>query len=566
MMLSLDIRNYVLVREARLQFQPGLTVVTGETGAGKSIIVGAIDVLLGGRFPKDALGQYGEKTVLEGTFHIEDSEAIESIVTDIEWGDNRSELLLRRELGSTGRARSFVNDLPVAVEIIQQLRGRLVDFHGQREQHSLFQPARQLDYLDAWINKRESTQLIRKQCEDRRKTEQERKQVADTLERLKKDRALLSYQLEEIERLGLTAGEEEIIEARLRKLESAERLIEEGQKLHQLLSAGEPALLSLAGQAKQTATGIAKIDTDFQAIAGEISDWASRLKDLSLEAQHYVDQLSIDSEELEKLRERRTVLWDLKRKHGVSVEQILNRADEMKQMLKHGDELEARAAELAKRIAIIDESLVSEAVLLSQARHAGVGELAESIVQELKPLGFDTPRVEIDLNTKPAPVMGAMVTDNGIDQIDMLFSANPGTRLAPLSEVASGGETSRLTLAIKSVLAERMEYPLLVYDEIDTGISGKTADAVGKAIARLAKTHQVLVITHLPQIAAQADHHLAVNKAAKQDSSETTARFLSQKERVDEIAALIAGVNITDKARASASELLKASGKMKVIA
>jgi DNA repair protein RecN (Recombination protein N) len=563
MLRSLDIRNYLLVREATLQFQSGLTVVTGETGAGKSIIVGAIDVLLGEKFPKDAIGPHADKAIIEGTFRVAERSAIETAIPDLEWNGAHNELLIRREIGAAGRTRSFVNDLPVTVEIIQTLRARLADFHGQREQHSLFQAARQLDYLDALLGLREKVARIKQQCESRRELERERKQLSGTLEQLRRDRALLTYQLEEIERLGLKAGEEEIIEARLRKLESAEKLTGECAHLVEILSESEPSLLTLAGQAKTTAATIAKVDPEFGNISNEIADLVARLKDIAHEAQHYLERLNVDENDLAKLRERRTILWDLRRKHGVNVEQILSRADEMKQMLKHGEELEQREREIAGHVATLDSELLEQARELSRQRHQGCDDFARRIVEELRPLGFAAPHIELHLETKAEPLTGAMVGDSGIDRLDILFSANPGLKPAPLSAVASGGETSRLTLAVKSVLADKIEYPLLVYDEIDAGISGKTADAIGRAISKLSRQHQVLVITHLPQIAAQADHQLAVSKAANGRTSETTAKFLSQHERVDEIAALIAGVNITDKSRASASELLKASGKIK---
>jgi DNA repair protein RecN (Recombination protein N) len=559
MLRSLYIRNYLLVGELRLDFQPGLTVLTGETGAGKSMIVGALDALLGEKFPRDSVGADGERAVVEGNFSADQLEAFRSLLDE---DDPQDELIVRREISRQGRTRTFLNDRPVNAEVLAAVRRAIVDFHGQREQNSLFDPLRQLDYVDAYAETRERAARVRDLFQRRLALAREVGRLKAEMAAQLKERALLTYQLEEIERLGLKPGEEAEIEQRLARLEGGERLAADANRLLAILAESEPSLVALAGQTKLIAAAIAKIDREFEAYTSEFGDIASRLKDLATSIRHYADGLQLDEGELNRLRERRGILWDLRRKHGVSVEQILARGDELKLLLARGEELardvEAKSAELA----LLEHELVSEAVELSARRAKAVKPLTAKISGQLRPLGFPDPLFEILLTAKPGPLSGTDVSETGIDSVQFLFTANPGTKLAPISDVASGGETSRVTLAIKSVLADTMAYPLLVYDEIDLGISGKTADAVGNALAGLARRHQVLVITHLPQIAAQADHHLNVSKQTDGKTSATSARFLNQRERVEAIATLIAGVNITDQARASASELLRANGKL----
>jgi DNA repair protein RecN (Recombination protein N) len=263
------------------------------------------------------------------------------------------------------------------------------------------------------------------------------------------------------------------------------------------------------------------------------------------------------------LRERRSVIWDLRRKHGMTLDQILARADELKTLLEQGEILEQKCRDLEKSLHKAETALLKSAHELSQKRQAVVADFSARIVSQLKSLGFPDPRFEVSIQTLPEPVDVERITAQGMDRVDLMFSANPGSKLAPIGAVASGGESSRVTLAIKSVLSEKAEYPMMVYDEIDLGISGRVADQVGTALSALARRHQVLVITHLPQIASRADHHLAITKLSHGNSTETSARFLSDSERVQAVAALIAGSNITDQSLASASELLRQSGKLK---
>ena len=563
MLLHLTIQNYLLVKHIDLDFSAGLTVLTGETGAGKSMILGALEVLLGEKIPKDAVRTGAERAIIECLFSADALAAVRSVIGEEEWDSGAHDLLLRREIPRQGRTRSYLNDHPIPQDTLLQLRDILADFHGQREHQSLFKPQRQLEYLDAYA---ESGQLLEQTSRlyaicFARKSELIRKQA--TLADHRKEQALLAYQLEEIERLGLKPGEEEAIKSRLTKLESAEKLKGEAYKLLNLLSESDFSMTVLAGQARSAAQNIDKTDSDIHPLVSELSDIEARIKDIGNQIRDYSESLSFDEIELENLRERRGILWELKRKHGMEIEEILARAGEMKSLLLLGEKLEEECQTLQKELHESERELVKVAMQLSKLRHRAASEFAREITAALKPLGFNAPQFEIYIETLSEPFDPAQIIKEGADHIEFRFSANPGSKLASIERVASGGESSRVTLAIKSVLATKINYPTMIYDEIDLGISGKVADQAGDALIKLAEGHQVLVITHLPQIAAKSDYHLTVEKSISGHLTQTTARYLKEKEQVAAIGALIAGSEVTDKALQSADELISQRQKQK---
>jgi DNA repair protein RecN (Recombination protein N) len=565
MLRRLQVRDYYLIRELNLEFASGLTVLTGETGAGKSMILGALDVLLGERFPRNAVPDGRESAVIEGEFKLADHSGIQTVLSDDEDAARTGELILRREMNRQGRSRSWLNDRPFPQDDLPKLRELLADFHGQRDHQSLFKSARQLEYLDVFADAQELAAHVARLFERRQGQRRERERLLAALSAHRKDHALLEYQLQEIERLGLQPGEEETVEARLIKLESAEKLAAEAMRLLGVLSEAEPSLVSLCGQARQVAAGIAKVDRDLSAVSDELADLAARLKDVSSQVRHYAETLSFDEAELVRLRERRSALWELRRKHGLTLEQILSRAAELKTLLDAEERLQQQGDDLDRTLAATDDEFCDTARRLSVQRHTAAADFAASISELLKPLGFAHAQFEAALTSQPEPLSADALTESGADRLEFLFTANPGRPMAPLREVASGGESSRVTLAIKAVLSDKADYPLLVYDEIDFGISGKVADQVGAQLLRLAKRHQVIVITHLPQIASRADHQLSVQKVMRNGGAETIAQFLMGEARVQAVAALIAGTNITEKALASARELLQLSRKTKPI-
>lgn len=567
MLAHLSIQRYLLIRELSLELPRGLIVLTGETGAGKSMILSAISVLLGAPFPKDDRRSPDEKTVIEGVFRGDSIDAVKKIAGLEYFEDDDDELLLRRELSAKGRARSFLNDQPIPQARLLEICDVLLDSHGQRDSQVLFRADRQLAFLDEFAGTLADATALRQIHRKRQELSRQLNTVSERLDSHTKEQALLTYQLEEIERLGLQAGEEEQIELQLKKLENSERLGLSAGSLSELLSEGDGSLLDLLGKARLFAGDLARYDDETTSFESELKAIDAQIKDLAGQIRDYADSIDMNESELESLRERRGVLWDLKRKHGMGLDEIIARAGELKELLATGESLREEVEQLQSELQRSGSDLVRSATKLSKSRQSAAGKLSKEIEALLKPLGFAKAafqvQVESTANAGPEEVRAS-----GLDSVSFQFTANPGTEPRALSDVASGGEASRVLLAIKSVLAEQAAYPLMIFDEIDLGISGQIAERVGEALAKLGDRHQLIVISHLPQIASAAEHHLLVEKQIRGRQASSGARFLSQEERVPAIAALMAGKSVTKQSLASADELLsqrKTTKKIKPI-
>jgi DNA repair protein RecN (Recombination protein N) len=410
--------------------------------------------------------------------------------------------------------------------------------------------------LDVFAGTGELVQQFREVYRQRYDLNKQAKSLREQLDSHLKEQALLSYQLEEIERLGLRVGEEESLETKLKKLENSEQLKSKSQLLEEILSEGEVSLTSLIGRARLLASELSATDSDLDPMLHELKNIESQIKDLAAQIRDYGESIVMDERELESLRERCGVLWDLKRKHGMTVDQIITRAGELKGLLEHGESLNAQIVELKKMMDDLDHKIIQLGSELSSKRNASAPELSKKIGERLRPLGFNKPRFNIAIESD-AEISPDTVGRSGADRVQFQIAVNPGSNLAGLSDVASGGESSRVLLAVKSVLAEKMHYPLSIYDEIDLGISGQIAERVGSELARMGKRHQLMVISHLPQIASSADHHLYIEKKLTGTSAVTGARFLKDEERVAAVAALMAGRSVTKQLLASADELLQ---------
>ncbi|MBU1919477.1 AAA family ATPase, partial [bacterium] len=458
MLAHLDISNYLLIRELALDFDTGLIVLTGETGAGKSMILGAVDVLMGKTFPKDAIRKGESKAVIEGTFRIADQEAIRKTAGDAYFEDSGEELIIRRELSQSGRTRTFLNDQPLLQSLLPELREHLLDIHGQRENQSLYRPEKQLEFLDVFTGSLPDLQEFRKLYRKRSELNRILHDLQEKFAVHTREQSLLTYQLEEIERLGLTEGEEELIESRLRKLENSEKLREQAQLLHALLTEGEQAVSDRIGQARTIARELARTDEDIAPLASELKNIESQVKDLSAQIRDYMEGVEMDEEELESLRARRGVLWELKRKHGMNLNEIIARATELKDLLEEGEALKSRIETVGNELAHTDKQLIEAGERLSGKRRTAAGKLSKRIEDCLHPFGFSKARFQIAVESD-LPIQPNEVGKNGADRARFLFSANVGSDLAELSKAASGGEASRVMLAIKSVLADKIQYP-----------------------------------------------------------------------------------------------------------
>jgi len=555
MLARLSIRDFLLVKDISLELLPGFAAMTGETGAGKSMILGALRVLFGDSLSENMIREGASRTVIEADFKLPSANALRDLLGDLGDDEKTSVLTVRRELTRGGRARGFVQDSPATVDMLRELGEQLMDFHGQRDSLSLFRPLRQLEFLDAFAGHLELCDRVATHYRARGELSKTRDALLQRVTERRKEQALLAYQLEEIERLGLQAGEDIDVTARLKRLEQSEKLITLANQIAGLLEQDDVSAVVLTGQARQLADDVKRYDEQFQPIAAELAELAARLRDISAEVSRYAEHVEVDAAELERLRQRAATISELRRKHGLDLEQILERARNMKAELSDLEGLERQLASIEREVESANKKLVESADALSVSRKNASAKFAKAIGAALEPLGFAKPRFEVKLEHS-SPVNVESITRHGGDNVQFLFAASAGQALAPLAEVASGGESSRVTLAIKSVVAERMRYPLLVYDEIDLGISGRVASAVADLLYALGRNQQIVVVTHLPQIAARAEHHLEVSKSTSGKQTVTSARLLKADERAQAVAALLSGSKISGSALAAAGELL----------
>ena len=560
MLTELRIRNFAIVEEVGLEFSDGFTVLTGETGAGKSILVDALDLLIGGRASADLIRTDAEEAEVSAVFSLPHNGEVLAMLKEQDLlGLPVTELIVRRILARSGRHRIHVNGHPASLGVLQALRGLLVDIHGQHDQQSLFKSAVQMELLDAFGGLTEA----RTRYASVFATMRELSKRLDDGQRLRAERQagedFLRHQVDEIMGACLRAGEDRELERERLLLSEGRRLAELVQQIYGPLDEEEPSVLqglrALAGPFKD----IAAIDTElladrerFEAVVTELADLAHRLRD-------YRDRLDFDPERLDKIEERLDLLHRLMKKYGGSLEEVMRHGREAEQQLHEVQTLDADLDRLSAEVLEVSSVARKQAETLSRKRVKAAGELERQLENELKALRMEQARVRITVEQSSGNA-GSKMQSTGLDDVQFLFSANAGEPPQPLSRIASGGELSRVMLAIKSTLAALDQVPVLVFDEVDAGIGGAVAEVVGKRLRQLSRLgHQVFCITHLAPIAVQAQSHFAVSKAIKGGRTVTNVTSLNTAARVDEIARMLGGATITPKIRETAKEMLNQS-------
>jgi DNA repair protein RecN (Recombination protein N) len=559
---ELRIRNFALIEEAGLEFSDGFTVMTGETGAGKSILVGAVDLLIGGRASADLIRAGSEEAEVSGVFTVAETGPVAGLLREQDLlAAGETQVILRRILSRSGRHRIHINGRPTPLGVLQDLRGLLVDIHGQHDHQSLFKPHVQLDLLDGFGNLTDARREYATAFEDLRALEinlAERRH-AGTDRQARED--LLRYQAEEITGAELRAGEDRELERERLLLSEGRRLAELAQAIYGPLYEDEQSILGGLGGLSGPLKELATIDSEMAADRGRFEEATAQLTDLAMRLRAYRDRLEYDPERLERIEERLDVIRRLVRKYGGSLEEVARMGEEAAQELRALETLEADLATLSTQVTEARGKAGKLAQALSRKRTKAAGELEKRLESELKDLRMDHARVRIAVEQTES-TLPFKLTGSGMDRVEFLFSANLGEAPQPLARIASGGELSRVMLALKTVLAAEDRVPVLVFDEVDAGIGGAVAAVVGKRLQNLSRHgHQVFCITHLAPIAAQAQHHFLVTKAAKGGRTLTQVEVLADKDRVEEVARMLGGATITPKIRATAAEMLKQGNK-----
>jgi DNA repair protein RecN (Recombination protein N) len=560
MLAELRIVNFALIEQLSLQFQSGFIVLTGETGAGKSLLIDAIALLVGGRASTDQIRSGEAEAQLEAAFHLPDAHPLLQRLRSHEIiGQNESDLILRRVLSRAGRHRIYVNGNLCPQRILEELGGTLVDIHGQHEQQSLLATAKQLDALDAFGRLLELRGKY-EQAYQRWKELRTQRDVfqSDFVDRTRRE-DLLRFQAREIEQAGLLPDEEERLDHERRRLVHTHQLKELTQEAYAGLQADELAVLTRMDRIGHTLGKLAQTDPTMGDCEQTVMESIIQLKELSVRLRDYAQQLEADPDRQAAVEDRLDLIQRLKKKYGGTVGAILATGKEVQKELQLLDNRETRTAELTTQLEDESRRLRTLAQQLSKKRIDAAKRMTMLVQAELTALKMQQAIFQVTISSdESTDGLGPI----GRDRIEFLLSSNPGEPPRPLGRVVSGGELSRIMLALKTVLAEMDQVPVLVFDEIDSGVGGAVAAAMGTRLRKLGAFHQVFCITHLPQVASQADHHLLVEKELEGQRTSTSVRALKGIGREEEIARMLGGLTITKKVRETAAELIAgAQGK-----
>ena len=545
----LRIKNLALVEDLEWQLAPGFTAITGETGAGKSIIIGALQLLLGERTDKSLIRTGAEACTVEAIFAGKDLQQLDSLLDESGVESCGDELIVKRSFSTAGANRQFINGSPTTLGILKKLGDELVDLHGPHDHQSLLSPERQLALLDGYAHTEE---MLGKFSEAYRKLQSLRAEHASlsTAESAREQEIdLLHHQINEITSANLTTGEEDEISSRYRLASNSKRLLELAAAISRKLSEADDAILPQLAETQRLLRDLEKIDPDKSTLADAHAACVVELSEISRALAQYAEKLDLDPAQLAALEDRVTLFETLKRKYGGSIEEVIAFGERATERMR---KIEGRDAELERLNQEIESARCEVERIghaLHKARSKAAPKLAESIRENLRDLGFRQSEFEVKLTAldeaRPA----------GFDAVELLFSPNPGEPLKPLRLIASSGEISRLMLAIKSSLAAQDAIPLLVFDEIDANVGGEIANAVGEKMRKLAADHQVLCITHLPQVAAAAATQFVVTKEVVSGRTHSRLSEVAGKARQEEIARMLGGK--TDSALKHAATLLK---------
>lgn len=562
MLKSLTVWNFALLEHVQVEFQPGLNILTGETGAGKSILIDSLGAVLGARMSADMVRSGCDWLRVEAVFSLEDeSLGLHELLTQQAIDDSDKELIITRQLTRAGRSTALVNGCHVTLAVLRQIGAYLVDIHGQNENLALLKEENQFHLLDGYdpdvAEALAAYECVYREWREKKKAYAEKQQASrEYAQRLD----MLHWQDKEISEANLKPGEDEQLEADIRKLSHAEKIVGSVEESYQLLEGGGGnglGVLPALSQVKKDLEEIGRFDDALQNAQKMVEEAYISLQEASYELRDYGESVEFSPERLDQLQSRMDVIYRLCKKYGATLEDVLAHQAKVEQELTEIENYDEDIAALEKEIAALEEKLGRKAAELTRLRTAAANDLSSAIEEQLFALGM--PKARFHIRVEQAEDYGA----NGRDDVAMFFSANPGEEEKPLQKVASGGELSRIALAIKTVASSRdSSVPSMVFDEIDTGIGGRTAQMVAERIALVAQYKQVLCITHLPQIACMADAHLYISKRTVEGTTATQIRPLSERERISEIARMASGADMTTASLDNAREMVS-HAKMK---
>jgi DNA repair protein RecN (Recombination protein N) len=549
MIKSLEIRNYALIESLRLEFADGLTIITGETGAGKSILLGALGLVMGKRADTKALYDFSEKCIVEALFDVSAYDLAGYFEAhDLDYA---AEVVIRREILPSGKSRAFVNDTPATLPVVQQLSGVLIDLHQQFDALDMHEVSFQLRVLDALAGNKD---LLKAYQERYQAFERDRRQLEELKARdarMASEADFLQFQRDELREAQLQAGEQEELEAEQERLANAQEIRQALAGAYQQLVERELSTLDQLDELGQVLSPLEKLGGELRELAERFHGLRLELRDLAGELECQAERTELDPERLAEVQARLDLLYRLQKKHQVtSAEELLNVQAELEGKLKDMGDLSGRIAQLEARLQKEESVLQQQAEALHRRRAARIPDFESEVEGFLALLAMEHARLEVRLQER------GDLGPTGTDEVHFYFSANKGGRLQLIKDVASGGELSRLTLVTKSLVADAIPLPTLIFDEIDTGVSGDVALKMGNILRALSDKHQVVSITHSPQIASKADVHYFVFKEVGEDRTFTRIKRLDREERIHSIATMLSQNPPTESAIENAKELL----------
>lgn len=550
MLKSLFIQNFVLIDSLDIQFDGGFSVITGETGAGKSIILGALSLVLGQRADGKSIKNGADKCIIEAVFDISKYQ-LESFFQENDLEYDHESCILRRELFASGKSRAFINDSPVALPVMKELGGRLIDIHSQHQNLLLGDNRFQLKVVDVMAENEILLILYRKEYNRFQSLKKELKELKDKAAQTKQEEDYIRFQLEQLSEARLIVGEQEDLEQEQETLSHAEEIKSSLYKISELLNGDEMGGLQYIKEALSTADSLEQYFSKAKDISERLRSAYIDLNDLASETDTMREDVEFNPERLEWVNERLNTIYSLQQKHHVStVEELLDIQSKYEAQLKEIDSFEEQIESLSKQLEVSYKELLQQASVLSNQRKIAAKGMAGQLVDMIIPLGMPNTRFRVDVMAKEEP------DNDGMDDIRFMFSANKSGDLQPVAQTASGGEISRLMLCLKAMIAGFTALPTIIFDEVDTGVSGDIADKMGDIMQDLGTKMQVFAITHLPQIAAKGKEHYFVYKEDTSDRTITRIKQLTNEERILEVARMLSGASLTEASMANARELL----------
>ena len=549
MLSRLSIKNYALIDRLDVSFSNGFTCITGETGAGKSILLGGLSLVLGKRADLSTLRNKDGKCIIEGEFEIKNYHlSLFFAENDLDYEDTT---IIRREILPSGKSRAFINDTPVNLDVLSRLGGRLIDVHSQHQTLQLADNAFQLKVIDSLANNQQLLIDYSNHLKTHQNTSRELQQLIDFQSNAIKEHEYNSFLLNELEEAHLQDGNLEQLEEQYQQLSNVETIVEQLSKGHLLLNDDQVGILNLLSELKQVANKLSSFGAAYDSLDKRIQSIFIEMDDVGSELQVLLENADMNPQLLDEVNTKLQLLYDLQKKHGVKeIPALLQVKEELTAKVDATENIEAKISEKQEELVECELELNKLATSISKERENVIPSLKSQLESQLGLLGMPSAQFKIELNSSKE------FKANGKDELSFLFSANKGTGFGDLKKVASGGELSRIMLTIKSILAKYENLPTMMFDEIDTGVSGEISNRMGDIMQAMSKSMQIFSITHLPQVASKGDHHFKVYKEDNNNFTQTNMKELSQDERVVELAEMLGGKELSDSAMAHARQLL----------